>query len=86
MIKALFVLRWIESKGLNNSQYSTLKTSFNAGESGEFIKSFFGGELVFGSLENGKWYIAFWENAPGFCPSAIVTDAEGYKIKVFELI
>lgn len=86
MIKALFVLRWIEGRGLNNSQYSTLKTSFNAGKSDEFIKNYFGGELVFGSLENDKWYIAFWEDAPGFCPSAIITDASGYKAKVFELI
>lgn len=86
MIKALFALRWIENRGLNNSQFSTFKTLFDNGRSAEFVKAFFGGEVTFGNIDNDKYYIAFWEEAPGYCPSAIVTDANGYKIKVFELI
>ena len=85
-MKAFNILRHIELSGINNSKYHTF-TYTSQDSAVDFVKRYFGGNFIAGSLKREKYYIAFWESYQpnSGVPDALVTDREGTKIYIYEV-
>lgn len=86
-MKAINIIKHIETQGLNNSQYTTFRYYENNGETPvEFVSRYFGGDFVAGQIKPETDYIAFWaDSQPEGVPDAVVTDNYNGKIYVYEI-
>lgn len=86
-MKAINIIKHIETQGMNNCQYTTFRYYENDGESPiEFVHRYFGGDFVAGLIKPGANYIAFWEGSqPQGVPDAVVTDNYNGKIYIYEV-
>lgn len=86
-MKAIIIIKHIETEGLNNSQCTTFQYNDPEGETPvEFVSRYFGGDFVAGLIKPGANYIAFWEGSqPQGVPDAVVTDNYNGKIYIYEV-
>lgn len=91
-MKAINIIKHIETQGVNNSQYTTFRyhEDFYLNNSGpaEFVRQHFGGDFVAGQIKPGADYVAFWKGSePEQCTEidAVFTDNSGGKIYVYEV-
>ena len=85
-MKAINIIKHIETQGLNNGQYTTFRYNDPEEETPvEFVSRYFGGDFVAGLIKPGADYVAFWDGfQPDGCPDAVVTDNYNGKIYVYE--
>ena len=86
-MKAINIIKHIETQGLNNGQYATFRYEDPDGETpAEFVSRYFGGDFVAGLIKPGADYVAFWEGSqPDGCPDAVLTADDETKIYVYEV-
>ena len=86
-MKAINIIKHIETQGLNNSQYTTFRYCDTEGETPvEFVSRYFGGDFVAGLIKPDTDYIAFWKDSqPQGVPDAVVTDNYNGKIYIYEV-
>lgn len=86
-MKAINIIKHIETQGLNNGQYTTFRYNDTEGETTvEFVRRYFGGDFVAGLIKPETDYIAFWAySQPQGVPDAVVTDDNGHRIYIYEV-
>lgn len=62
-----------------------LVTTPEEGDCVAFARKHFGGEYVAGTLNLGRNYIAFWAQFPRYIADAVVTDAQGNYVRLYEV-
>lgn len=83
-MKTFYLLRHVEKQGLDNSEFNCF-TMPGIGTATDFVKRYFGGSFVSGTLERGQHYVAFWgeANKPDEDADAVITDDSGYEIFIY---
>lgn len=86
-MKAINIIKHIETQGLNNGQYTTFRYNDPEEETPvEFVSRYFGGDFVAGLIKPETDYIAFWAySQPQGVPDAVVTDNYNGKIYIYEI-
>ena len=86
-MKAINIIKHIETQGLNNGQCTTFRYNDPEEETPvEFVSRYFGGDFVAGMIKPETDYIAFWAySQPQGVPDAVVTDNYNGKIYIYEV-
>lgn len=85
-MKAINIIKHIETQGLNNGQYTTFRYNDTEETPAEFVSRYFGGDFVAGLIKPETDYIAFWAySQPQGVPDAVVTDNYNGKIYIYEV-
>ena len=86
-MKAINIIKHIETEGLINGQYTTFRYEDPEEETSvEFVNRYFGGNFVAGQIVPDVDYIAFWDYSyPSGCPDAVLIADDGTKIYVYEV-
>lgn len=85
-MKAIIIIKHIETQGLNNGQYTTFRYNDTEETPADFVSRYFGGDFVAGLIKPETDYIAFWKDSqPQGVPDAVLIADDGAKIYVYEV-